>query len=326
LAVKGLLLSVLVAVGASIAADNALAANSAYPNKPVRLISPFAPGGGTDLVARTIGQKLSESFGQPVIVDNRPGAGGTTGADIVAKAPADGYTLLLGGPAPLTVAPHLYGKLPYEPLKDLAPVTLMAVAPSIVAVHPSVPAHSVKELLALAKAKPGQLTFSSSGNGGSGHLAGELLKMMAGVDMLHVPSKGTGPATIALLSGEINISIANPMSLLPHIKAGRIRALAVTSEKRSPALPDLPTVAETVPGYTARVWYSILVPARTPAAIVARLNGEIIRILRTAEMKEQFGREGGEVIGSTPEELRAFLLADSARWARVIQQAKIKVE
>ena len=302
------------------------ASAAAYPAKAIRLISPFAPGGGTDLVARTIGRRLGESVGQSVVTDNRAGAGGIAGVDIVAKAPPDGYTLLLGGPSPLTVAPHLLKTLPYDPFRDLAPVTLMAVAPSLLAVHPNMPAGSVKELIAIARARPGQLTFSSSGNGGSGHLAGEMLKSMAGIDMLHVPYKGTGPATIALLANEITLSIANPLSLLPHVKSGRLRALAITSEKRSPVLPDLPTVAETVPGYTARVWYSILAPAGTSAAIVAKLNTVINGILHTPEMKEQFGRDCGEVIASTPQALTNFMRAESARWAGVIRDAKIRPE
>ncbi len=324
--VKRVVLPVLLTFGAVLSGSSLAAPASGYPNKPIRLISPFAPGGGTDIMARTIGQKLTESLGQSVVVDNRPGAGGTTGADIVSKSPPDGYTLLVGGPSPLTVAPHLYKKLPYDPLKDLAPVTLMATVPSILAVHPSLPAHSVTELIALARSKPGQLTFSSSGNGGSGHLAGEMLKGMAGIDMLHVPYKGTGPATTALVSGEISLSMGNMLSLLPHVKSGRLRALAVTSEKRSPVLPELPTVAETVPGYTARVWYSILVPAGTPAQIVAKLNSAIVGILRTPEIKDHLSREGGEIIASTPQELTAFLRAESARWAKVIKEAGIRAE
>ena len=302
------------------------AAAQGYPSKPIRFISPYAPGGGTDILARLIGQKLSESVGQPVVIDNRPGAGGVIGTDIVAKSPPDGYTIMLASPSPIVVAPHLHRKLPYDPLQDLAPITLISVVPAVLTVHPTLAAKSVKELVAIAKSKPGQLTFSSSGNGGTGHLAGEMLKMMAGVDMVHVPYKGTGPATIAVLGGEVSMSFGNMISVLPHVKAGKLRALAVTTPKRSPVLPDLPAVAESLPGYSAGPWYGVLAPARTPAPVIARLNQEIVKILRTPEVKENMSSEGADPIGSSPSELAAHIKAESARWGQVVRQAKMKID
>jgi tripartite-type tricarboxylate transporter receptor subunit TctC len=297
-----------------------------YPSKPIRFISPYAPGGGTDILARLIGQKLSESVGQPVVIDNRPGAGGVIGTEIVAKSPPDGYTVMLASPSPIVVAPHLYRKLAYDPLKDLAPITLISAVPAVLIVHPTLAARSVKELVAVAKAKPGQLTFSSSGNGGTGHLAGEMLKMMAGVDMVHVPYKGTGPATTAVLSAEVSMSFGNMISVLPHVKSGRLRALAVTTPKRSPVLPELPAIAETLPGYSAGPWYGVLAPAHTPAPIIARLNREIVKILRSPEIKENMSSEGADPIGSSPAEFAAHLNAESVRWGQVVKQAKMKID
>jgi tripartite-type tricarboxylate transporter receptor subunit TctC len=302
------------------------AAPAAYPNRVIRLITPYAPGGGTDIMARTISQKLTEAFGQSVIVDNRAGAGGVVGTEIAAKSPPDGYTILLGSPSPLTVAPHLYKKLPYDPLKDLAPVCLVAVVPNILAVHPSLPVRSVKDLIALAKARPGQLTFSSSGNGGSGHLAGEMFKSMAGVDLVHVPYRGTAPAATALLSGEVSMSFGNVVAFMPQVKAGRLHAIALTSLKRAPALPDIPTVAETIPGYTSGTWSGILAPAGTPQEIIARLNAEIAKIPQVPVIRDQINSEGGTPVGSTAEEFGTFMKQETARLEKVIKGAKIRVE
>ena len=252
------------------------AISQSYPSKPIRFVSPYAPGGGTDILARLIGQKMSVSIGQPVLVENRAGAGGAIGTDFVSKSPPDGYTILLASPSPIVVAPHITPNLPYDPLKDLAPITLISVVPSLLIVQPSLGVSNLKELVALARATPGQLTFSTSGKGGAGHLAAEMLKVMAGVDMLHVPYKGTGPAVTAVLSGEVSLNFGNIITALPHVKSGRLRALAVTTPSRSPVLPDVPAMAESLAGYSAGPWYGVLAPARTAAASIARLNQEIV--------------------------------------------------
>ena len=313
-------------VFASLLAAPVTAAAQTYPSKPIRLVSPYAPGGGTDILARLIGQKLSENLGQSVIVDNRPGGGGVIGTELVAKSPPDGYTIMLASPSPIVVAPHLHRKLAYKPLQDLAPITLISVVPALLIAHPSLPAKSVKELVALARSRPGQLTFSSSGNGGTGHLAGEMLKMMTGVDMIHVPYRGTGPATIAVLSGEVSLSFGNIIATLPYVKGGRLRALAVTTPERSPVLPDVPAVAETLPGYSAGPWYGVLAPAGTPPEIVARLNQEIVKILRSPEVKQNLSSEGADPVGSTPAEFAALLRAETERWGKVVKAAGVKAQ
>ena len=297
-----------------------------YPAKPIRFIVPYVPGGGTDTLARLVGQKLSEGLGQSVVIDNRPGAGGVIGTEIVAKSPPDGYTLMLASASPITVAPHLHKQLPYSPLKDFAPITLITIVPAVLAVHPTLPVKSVRELIALAKSKPGQLTFSSSGNGGTGHVSGEMLKMMVGVDMLHVPYKGTGPATTAVLSGEVSLTFGNMISVLPHVKSGKLRALAVTTAKRSPVIANVPTVAETLPGYLSGPWYGVLAPAGTPGAIVSRLNQEIVRILRSPEVGENLRSEGADPIGSSPAEFAAHLKSETERMGKVVRQSKMKVD
>jgi tripartite-type tricarboxylate transporter receptor subunit TctC len=277
-------------------------------------------------LARLIGQKLSEAFGQSVIVENRPGAGGTIGTEIVARSAPDGYTIMLASPSPIVVAPHLYKKLAYDPLKDLAPITLIAVVPAVLIVHPSLPVKSVKDLVSLAKSRPGQLTFSSSGNGGTGHLAGEMLKMMTRVDMVHVPYKGTGPATTAVLSGEVSMSFGNIISTLPYAKSGRLRAIAVTTPKRSTVLPDIPAIAETLPGYSAGPWYGVLAPAGTPAPILGRLNQEIVKVLRSPEIRQNLSAEGADPVGNTPAEFAAHLKAETERWGKVVRDTRMKVE
>jgi len=309
-------------IGAGIAAT--VHAQSSYPNKPIRLVSPYAPGGGTDILARLIGQKLSEAIGQPVVVENRPGAGGTIGTEIVSKTAPDGYTIMIASPSPIVVAPHLQKKLGYDPLKDLAPITMIAVVPAVLIVHPSLPVRSVKELVALAKARPGQLTFSSSGNGGTGHLAGEMLKSMTGTDMLHVPYKGTGPATTAVLSGEVSLSFGNIMSTLPYVKSARLRGIAVTTPARSPVLPDVPAVAETLPGYSAGPWYGVLAPAGLSAPVAERLHQEIVKILRSPEVGKVLKSEGADPVGNTPAEFATQLRAETERWGRVVQQTKMR--
>ncbi len=297
-----------------------------WPAKSIRFVSPYAPGGGSDILARSIGQKLSENLGVSVVIDNRPGAGGVVGTEIVTKSPPDGYTLMLGTPAPITVAPSLMKKMPYDPLRDLTPITLVSIVPAVVAVHPSVPAKSIKELVALAKTKPGQMTYSSSGNGGTAHLSGLMLQTMAGIDIIHVPYRGTGPALTAAMSGEVSFTAGNIISSLPMVKAGRVRALAVTSEKRSPVLPDVPAVAETIPGYSAGPFYGVLGPGGMPAELVNRIRNEIVKILHAPEMKNRLSAEGGEPIGSTPEVYAALIRSETERWGKVIKAAKIQPE
>ena len=316
---------VLVAIGV-LFATTAFAQPQPYPNRSIRLVSPYAPGGGTDYFARLIGQKMSETLGVSVVTDNRPGAGGVIGADIVAKSPADGYTLLVSSPSPLVVSPHLLKTMPYDPQKDLTPVIWIAAVPAMMAVHPSVPAKSVREFIALAKARPGELTYASSGNGGTGHLAGALFDLQAGTKMIHVPYKGTGPATTALLAGEVTLTFSETIALMPHVKSGRLRALAITTLKRSALMPELPTVAETLPGYTAGPWYCLLAPAKTPAEILSKLNATVGSILRAPEVQANLAQSGAEPKGGTPAELVQQIRDESERWARVIREAGIKGE
>ncbi len=297
-----------------------------WPGKPIRMVSPYAPGGGTDFFARIIGQKLSESLGVSVVTDNRPGAGGVIGADVVAKSPPDGYTLLMSSPSPLVVSPHLLKTMPYDPVKDLAPVIWITAVPALMCVHPSLPVKSVAEFIKLAKSKPGQLTYSSSGNGGTGHLAGALFDLGAGTKMIHVPYKGTGPATTALLSGEVTLSFGETISLLPFVKSGRLRALAVTTRKRFAPMPNLPTIAETIPGYTAGPWYGILVPAKTSPEIIAKLNTAINAILKLPDIQANLTGAGAEVKGGSPADLAAQIKEESERWGRVVREAKIQVQ
>ena len=298
-----------------------------YPNKPVRMVVPFPPGGTTDILARAVGQKLSESWGQQVVIDNRPGAGGNIGTDIVAKSPADGYTLLMGTVGTHSITASLYGKLPFDPIKDFAPVTLVASVPNVLVVNSTVDSRSVKELIALAKSKPGQLAFASSGNGTSIHLAGELFKSMTGTAMLHIPYKGSAPAIAELLGGQTNMMFDNLPSAMPHIKSGRLRALAVTSVRRSPALPDIPTIAETgISGYEASSWFGVLAPAGTPKDVVAKIQGDIAKALNAPEIKERLSGQGAEPVGNTPEQFAEHIKAESAKWAKVVKDSGAKVD
>lgn len=294
-----------------------------YPHKPVRLIVPAAPGGGTDIIARLLGEKLSAAFGQPVVVDNRSGAGTVLGTDIAAKAPPDGYTLLLQTLA-IAFSPALNKKLPYDALRDLAPVTLVAAQPNILVVHPSVPARSLKELVELARVKPGTLAFASAGVGSGTHLAGELLRMSLKIDILHVPYKGTGPAMTDLIGGQVQMLVSTFASVLPHIKSGRLRALGVTTTKRSLALPDVPTLVEQgAAGLDYATWYGMLVPARTPGVIIDKLNKTTRDALATDEMKQKFDAQGVEPLSNTPAEFAAYLKSETEKWTRVVRAAKI---
>jgi tripartite-type tricarboxylate transporter receptor subunit TctC len=306
------------------AADAAIAQQQ-YPSRPIRLVLGFAPGGASDTMARVIATRLSESLGQPVVIDNRAGAGGNIAAEIVARSNPDGYTLLLGNNGMLAVNVSLYEKIGFDPLKDFAPVVLVASQPNVVVVHPAVAAKSMKELIALAKAKPGQLNYASPGAGTTGHLAGELFKRMAGVEYTIIPFKGGGPSAISVLAGQTQFSFATALSVQPHIKSGKLRALAVTTAKRSPSFPDLPTVAEAaVPGFDAITWHGIVVPAKTPQPIIARLNKEFNALLQTADMRERMTTLGSEVIGGEPKQLTEFIRVEIPRWAKVIKESGAK--
>ncbi|MDP3799523.1 MAG: tripartite tricarboxylate transporter substrate binding protein [Polaromonas sp.] len=296
-----------------------------YPVKPVRLLVPAAPGGGADFLARIVGLKLGEAMGQPVVIDNRAGASGTIAADATAKAAADGYTVLMGQSTSIVIAPQLYQKLNYDTLRDLIPVTLVAEVPNVLVVHPSVSATSVKDLIAMARAKPDLINFASSGNGAPSHLAGEMFKAAAGVKLTHVPYKGAGPAVNGLIAGEIQVMFAPIVAVLPHVKSGRLRALAVTSAARSAAAPELPTLAESgLAGYDISSWFGLFVPARTPAPVVDRLYRETSRILKSQDVIERFAKEGAEPVGSTPVHFNAYVRQEFVKYTKVIKDNGIK--
>lgn len=295
-----------------------------YPSAPVRAVVPYAPGGGTDILVRQIGAKLYERWGQPLVVDNRPGGGTVIGTELVARAPADGYTLLVNT-GTHAVNATLYPKLPFDPIRSFEPVTLLASAPNVLIVHPSLPAKDIKDLVALAKAKPGQINYSSSGNGGTGHLAMEMLKQMAGVDLVHIPYKGAGPALSALVAGEVPTSINNMIATLPQIKANRVRVLAVTTAKRSAVLPDVPTVAESgYPGFDARGWFGVFAPAKTPRAIVGTLADHFRAVLKLPEVEQSLAAQGAEAAGTSPAEFAEWVRLEVERWRTVLTAAKIK--
>jgi tripartite-type tricarboxylate transporter receptor subunit TctC len=297
-----------------------------YPVRPVRLVVPSSPGGTSDILARILAHKLVERLGQQVVVDNRAGAGGTIAYDQVAKSAPDGYTLLIA-PASITINTSMYSKLPYNAMRDFAPISLLAAATNVLCVHPSVPAASVKALIALARSKPGILVAGSAGIGTSPHLSLELFKSMAGVDMVIVHYKGSGQGMIALLSGENALAMPTLPTVSPHLKAGKIRPVGVSAAKRSPMLPEVPTIAEAgVPGYEATNWFSLLAPAGTPQPIIDRVQQEIIRALRAADVRERLAAEGADLIGSTSDELADYMKSETEKWARVIKSAGIKTE
>ena len=298
-----------------------------YPDKPIRMLLPYPPGAGSDVITRLIAQKLAENLGQQVIVDNRGGAGGNIAMELAAKAPADGYTLVLALTSQLAINPNLFHKLPYDPVGDFAPITLLGSAPYVLVVHPALPATSVRELIALAKSRPERLAFASAGNGSGAHLATELLKSLAGIDMIHVPYKGAGPALPDVISGQVQLMFATHSATGQHVRAGRLRALAVTTAQRSSALPELPTVAEAgVPGYDSGVWYGLLAPAGAPRQIVARLNRESLRALNSPAVRERLTPEAFEAIGSTPEYFAGYIASELAKWAKVVRQSKTKID
>jgi tripartite-type tricarboxylate transporter receptor subunit TctC len=299
----------------------------AYPSRAVTSVVGFAPGGGTDTVSRIIAKTLGEQLGQQVLTDNKAGAGGNIATDFVAKAPPDGYTILLGNVGSLAVAPHLVAALPYDPLRDLTPITMAVVFPNLIVVHPSVPANTLAEFIRLAKDKPGTVTYGSSGIGGAGHLAGALLELMAKINLVHVPFKGGGPAMQAMLGGQIAAYFATPVAAGPHVKAGKAKALATTGPRRDPFMPDVPTVAEVgYPGYEAINWYAYMAPARTPKPIVERLNREIVKALAAPEVKDLLNKQGLEPAPSTTEELARYIAREHQTWGRVVKEANIKAQ
>jgi tripartite-type tricarboxylate transporter receptor subunit TctC len=317
----GLAAAVVALAPQSVRADN-------YPEKPIRFVVPYAAGGTTDLLSRAIAQKLAEALGQAVVPDNRPGAGGNVGAEIVAKSPPDGYTMLMAPVSPMAINVTLYGsKLAFNPERDFAPITLVAKVPLVLVVHPSVPVKTLTELIALAKSKPGQLNYGSAGNGSSNHLVGEMLKTAAGIDLVHIPFRGGGPGMMALVAGQIDLLVGQVPTVTPMVNAGRLRAIAVSGAKRSPALPDVPTMSESgLPGFDATAWYSIVVPAGTPKPIISRLHAELVKILKSPDIRERLISEGADVETSTPDELAAFVHAEIQKWAKAVKDSGTKID
>jgi len=310
----------LIALGATATVQSPWAQD--YPNRSIRMIIPFAAGGPNDILGRVVAQKLTEQLGQQIVVDNRGGAGGIIAAETVAKAQPDGYTLLLGGTATMSINPGLHKKLGYDPLKDFAPVSLIGTSPSLVTLNAALPVQNVRELIAFVKARPGQLTFASSGPGTAPHLAGELMKTMAGIDMVHVPYKGGGPAYIDLLAGQVTVYIGGISAALPHVNQGRLKGIAVTSLKRTNLMPGVPTVDESgLPGYEVINWYSVVATAGTPKAVVARLNREVVKAVAADDVKKRYVELGTDVATGTPEELAAYTRSEFVKWARVIKSA-----
>jgi len=309
------------ALGAASAAEaQSTGATPAFPARPIRFIVPNAAGGSTDLVARTVAHKAGEGLGQQVVIDNRPGSGGIIGTELVAKAQADGHTLLMGTIGNLAISPHLYRKLAYDPIKDFAPVTQLASAAYMLVIHPSVPAKSVKELVALARSRPSQLNYASAGSGTGSHLSAELFRSAAGIALVHVPYKGGTPAITDVIAGQVQIMLNGIPSSMPHLKSGRIRALAVTTARRSPAAPELPTMAEAgYPGAESTSWTGVLAPAGTPAGVIARLNTEFVRALRTPEVSARLSADGAVPVGSSAAEFAAYLRSELVKWRKVVK-------
>jgi len=320
--------TVVCALAFAVLAASAVAARAQnYPSKPVRFVIGFSPGGPSDILTRLVGSKLAEGLGQPFVFDNRPGAGGNIAGEITAKSPPDGYTILMGNNSILATNAALYKNMGFDPVKDLDPVALIASQPNILVVHPSVPVKTVRELIAFAKARPGQLNYASSGSGAAAHLAAELFKSMTGVQMTHVPYKGAAPALTDVLAGQCQLIFATSLSVQPYIKSGRLRALAVTTAKRARANPELPTVAEAgVPGFEANTWHGIVVTARTPAAITARLNSEVNKVLHRPEVRERIEGLGGEIIGGTQQQFAAYIQSEIPKWTKVVKESGARAE
>jgi tripartite-type tricarboxylate transporter receptor subunit TctC len=297
-----------------------------YPVKPIRFVVPFPAGGIADVFARVIGQKLNDAWSQPVIVENRPGAGGNIGAEAVAKAPPDGYTMVMGSIGTHAVNVSLFKKIPYDPIRDFAPVALVLEADGLLVLHPSVPANTVKELIELAKSRPGQIAYASAGNGTASHLAGELFKSMAQIDMVHVPYKGNVPAITDLIGGQTSLLFGTMPTVLPQVQAGRLKALAVTGSKRSPAAPNVPAIAESLTGFEVTNWIGVFAPAATPRDVVTRWNGEVVRVMQAPDTQARLTSEGANSPAKTPEEFGTYVRSEIAKWAKVIQQAGIRAD
>lgn len=316
----------LAAMGATLLVPAAARAQS-WPSRPVRLVIPFPPGGSTDIVGRLIGERLVQSLGQPVLVENRAGAGGTLGSDQVAKAQADGYTLLMATSSTHAIAASLYSRLPYDPQRDFAPITLLGTATILLVTHPSVEATSVRELIALAKARPGMLSYGSTGNGSVSHLTAEHFKSQAGIDLQHVPYKGDSPMTLDLVAGRIGLAFGTAVAFLPYVQSGKLRALAVTNAKPSPVVPNLPTVAASgLPGFEALQWFGLLAPAGTPRDIVARLHDEIAKILRQPDVSDKLQGLGMDIAGSGPDAFAAFIGAEGQKWGRIVKASGARID
>jgi len=317
----------LVAAGVLVTFGAAPSSAQDYPSKPIRLVVPYPPGSGTDIVGRLLAQRLGESLGQQVYVDNRPGAGATIGTAFVAKGTPDGYTILMADLGPLAIGPSFYRQLPYDPIKELAPISQVAVLPFVLVVHPSVPANNVPELIALAKAKPGQLNYASVGNGTAVHLATELFRQIAGIDIVHIPYKGSAPALTDLVAGRTSMMFVNVLSVRGFLESGQLRAVAIGTAERSPAMPEVPTVAEsTQPNFRAGVWFGLLAPAETPRAIIDRLNAETVRVLQTPDFKAKLIEQGAESIPSSAEQFSALIQAEITKWADVIRSSGVRME
>ena len=301
------------------------AAAQTWPAKAVRIVVGYPPGGPTDLLARIVAQKLTESWGQQVLVDNRPGASGMIGAEVTVRAAPDGYTLLMV-PVTYAVTPSLFPKMAYDAVKDLAPVAQVAAAPFILVVHPTLPVKTVKDLIALARSRPGQINYASASAGGMPHLAGELFNTMTGVKMVHIPYKGAAPATTDLLAGQVSLMFNNMLSAMPQVKSGRLRAIAVTSIKRSAAAPELPTIAETVPGYEASGWYAALAPAATPRELIARLNNDMNRVMKMPDVTQRLASDGVEAVGTTPDQFGIYLRSEITKWGKVVKASGAKAD
>jgi tripartite-type tricarboxylate transporter receptor subunit TctC len=320
-------LTCLTLCAATIAAPVCAAIAADYPDRPVRLVAPYEPAGGVDLMARMVARSLSGVMGgKSIVVENRPGAGGVVGTQMVVNSAPNGYTLLLASSSPIVVAPFLQKHLSYDPLKDLAPVTLIADIPAIMLVKPDSPINTVQQLIDAAKAEPGKLTFSSSGIGGTAHLAAQMLKTMAGINLLHVPYKGTGPGMSAVLSGQVNLTFAEVVAALPLVRSGQLKAIAMTTPGRSPALPNLPSIADVLPGYSAGVWYGVFAPAKTPKAIIETLHKALVKAVHSPEMTQAFKNEGITGIASTPAEFAKFVREDSDRWSKIIRESDMQPE
>jgi tripartite-type tricarboxylate transporter receptor subunit TctC len=318
--------AVLCAATPASGADQAASTAKDYPNRPIRLIDPYAPGGGSGVVARLVGAKLADAWGKQIVVDNRPGAAAAIGTEIATKSAPDGYTLLMGTSGSIAISPNV-NKVPYDPVKDLIAITQTSAQAMLVVLHPAAPVNSVKELIAFARAQPGKLTYASSGSGGSGHLAVELFQSITKVTMTHVPYKGSGPAVLALVSGEVQLGFTNILAVLPHVNGGRLKAIAVTSAKRAQAVPNLPTLAEAgVSGYEATSWNGMFAPAKTPRAIINKIHGEVVKALKSPDVRERLVAMGSDPVGSTPEEFLAYIKQELARWGKVIRENNIRGE